>query len=131
MSSPQPLFHLSAQHGPHPLPKRLSCVLVLVINQPTILVQSALPYFLTVGNGARGRLIILVHSGRQDVAYADNSMSIGLGMSGTVERYVRGPNGSQLEGYRAAFYFGTGLAGLAVFVVGVFVRMPKQAQYRE
>ncbi|GFZ46638.1 hypothetical protein JCM24511_03858 [Saitozyma sp. JCM 24511] len=59
------------------------------------------------------------------------SMSIGLGMSGTVERYVRGPNGSQLEGYRAAFYFGTGLAGLAVFVVGVFVRMPKQAQYRE
>jgi hypothetical protein len=58
-------------------------------------------------------------------------MSIGLGMSGTVERYVRGPNGSQLEGYRAAFYFGTGLAGLAVLVVGGFVRMPKQAQYRE
>lgn len=52
-------------------------------------------------------------------------------MAGTVERYVRGPNGSTLKGYRSAFYFGTGLATLAVVVVGLFVRMPKQAQYRE
>jgi hypothetical protein len=58
-------------------------------------------------------------------------MSIGLGMAGTVERYVRGAHGTELEGYRAAFYFGTGLAGLAVAVVAGFVRMPKQAHYRE
>jgi hypothetical protein len=58
-------------------------------------------------------------------------MSIGLGMAGTVERYVRGAHGSELKGYRAAFYFGTGLAGVAVLIVAAFVRMPKQAHYRE
>ena len=52
-------------------------------------------------------------------------------MAGTVERYVRGNDGSLLKGYRSAFYFGTGLAMAAVLVVGLFVRMPKQAQYRE
>ena len=51
-------------------------------------------------------------------------------MAGTVEAYVA-PNGPLLKGYRAAFYFGTGLAFVAVLVVGLFVRMPKMAQYRE
>ena len=59
------------------------------------------------------------------------SVSIGLGMAGTVERYVRGTNGTLLKGYRTAFYFETGLATLAVLVVALFVRVPKQAQYRE
>ncbi len=59
------------------------------------------------------------------------SLSIGLGMAGTVQRYVSNPQTSLLQGYRAAFYFGSGLAAVAVIVVGLFVRMPKQAQYRE
>lgn len=51
-------------------------------------------------------------------------------MAGTVEAYVA-PHGPLLKGYRAAFYFGIGLAALSVVVVGGFVRMPKMAQYRE
>lgn len=47
-------------------------------------------------------------------------------MAGVVERYSNGSNGTLLEGYRSAFYFGTGLAALAVVVVGLFVRMEKQ-----
>ncbi|OXH25894.1 MFS transporter [Cryptococcus neoformans] len=56
------------------------------------------------------------------------SQSIGLGMTGTVETYVRGPGTTYddlLKGYRAAFYFGTGMAGFAVVVVALFVRMPR------
>jgi hypothetical protein len=51
-------------------------------------------------------------------------MSIGLGLASTVEVYVA-PNGPLLNGYRAAFYFATGLASVAVVVVAVLVRMPK------
>lgn len=54
------------------------------------------------------------------------SPSIGLGLAGTVERYVRAQDGTELEGYRAAQYLGIGLAGMAVLVVGLFVRMPKE-----
>lgn len=57
-------------------------------------------------------------------------MSIGLGFAGTVEAYTY-PNGPHEKGYRAAFYLGTGLALVAVVVVGLFVRVPKMAQYRE
>lgn len=48
-------------------------------------------------------------------------------MTGTVETYVRGPGTTYddlLKGYRTAFYFGTGMAGFAVIVVALFVRMP-------
>lgn len=31
-----------------------------------------------------------------------------------------------LKGYRASFWFATGLAGIAGIVVALFVRMPKQ-----
>jgi hypothetical protein len=50
-------------------------------------------------------------------------------MAATVERYTAGDD--QLKGYRAAFWFGTGLAGLAAVVVASFIRMPKQAAHRE
>lgn len=49
-------------------------------------------------------------------------------MTGTVETYVRGPGTTYddlLKGYRAAFYFGTGMARFAVVVVALFVRMPR------
>ncbi|KAK8846854.1 hypothetical protein IAR55_005942 [Kwoniella newhampshirensis] len=60
------------------------------------------------------------------------SMSIGLGMAGTVERYVKGDGTSThdvLKGYRAAFYFATGLGALATVIVALFVRMPKQLHH--
>ena len=52
-------------------------------------------------------------------------------MAGTIEKYTTTSSTSTLDGYRHATWFGVGLAGLAVAVVGGFVRMPKQAQYRE
>ncbi len=54
------------------------------------------------------------------------SQSIGLGMAATVERYVSG--GDQLKGYRAVFWFGTGLAGLAAVIVGLFIRIDKSTR---
>ncbi|OXG26040.1 MFS transporter [Cryptococcus neoformans Ze90-1] len=67
-----------------------------------------------------------------DAMFIFNSNSIGLGLTGTVERYVRGPeNLSQsdlLYGYRVSFYFGTALAAMAVIVVGLFVRMPTEGK---
>lgn len=57
------------------------------------------------------------------------SQSIGLGMAATVERYVA--HGDQLKGYRAVFWFGTGIAGAAAVIVGLFVRMTKQPHARE
>ncbi|WVW78590.1 hypothetical protein I302_100546 [Kwoniella bestiolae CBS 10118] len=63
------------------------------------------------------------------------SLSIGLGLAGTIERYVKGPENESPEdllgGYRAAFWLATGLAGLAVIVVALFVRMPKQSHGHE
>ncbi|WVR04537.1 hypothetical protein IAU60_001544 [Kwoniella sp. DSM 27419] len=64
------------------------------------------------------------------------SLSIGLGMAGTVERYISppqpNPTRSQLlKGYRAAFYLATGMAALAIVVVALFVRMPKQMHGHE
>ena len=50
-------------------------------------------------------------------------------MAATVERYVSG--GDVLKGYRAVFWFGTGLAGLAAVIVGFFVRIEKQARLHE
>ncbi|WVQ97952.1 hypothetical protein IAU59_005072 [Kwoniella sp. CBS 9459] len=64
------------------------------------------------------------------------SLSIGLGFAGTAERYVSPPHpgASQahlLKGYRAAFWTATGLAGIAIIVVALFVRMPKQTHGHE
>ncbi|WWC67828.1 uncharacterized protein I206_101745 [Kwoniella pini CBS 10737] len=62
------------------------------------------------------------------------SLSIGLGMAGTVERYIKGSGKTQndlLKGYRAAFWLATGLSGLAIIVVALFVRTPKQTHGHE
>ncbi|WVO25141.1 uncharacterized protein IAS62_006530 [Cryptococcus decagattii] len=60
------------------------------------------------------------------------SQSIGLGMAGTIERYVRGPDDPSrsdlLYGYRVSFYFAIALSALAVIVVGLFVRMPTEGK---
>lgn len=49
------------------------------------------------------------------------SVSIGLGIAGTVEHYVVANGKSELEGIRAAYYTGMGLAGMGVIVGLVFV----------
>ncbi|KIR26237.1 multidrug efflux pump [Cryptococcus deuterogattii LA55] len=57
------------------------------------------------------------------------SIAIGLGLTGTLEYYIRGSGDTMddvLKGYRASFWFATGLAGIAGIVVALFVRMPKQ-----
>lgn len=60
------------------------------------------------------------------------SQSIGLGLAGTIERYVRGPDNLSrsdlLYGYRVSFYFAIALSALAVIVVGLFVRMPTEGK---
>lgn len=58
-----------------------------------------------------------------------NSIAIGLGLTGTLEYYIRGSEDTiddRLRGYRASFWFATGLASIAGIVVALFVRMPKQ-----
>lgn len=57
------------------------------------------------------------------------SIAIGLGLTGTLEYYIRGSGDTiddVLRGYRASFWFATGLAGIAGIVVALFVRVPKQ-----
>lgn len=58
-----------------------------------------------------------------------NSIAIGLGLTGTLEYYIRGSEDTiddRFRGYRASFWFATGLASIAGIVVALFVRMPKQ-----
>jgi len=53
--------------------------------------------------------------------------SIGLGFAGMVETHAGGGQGPA-EGYRAALYFGMGLAGMALAIGLTFVRMPKDTR---
>ncbi|EFX05143.1 major facilitator superfamily transporter [Grosmannia clavigera kw1407] len=49
------------------------------------------------------------------------SVSIGLGIAGTVEAYVGNHGEDVLKGYRAASYTGVGLAGLGVLIASLYV----------
>lgn len=49
------------------------------------------------------------------------SISIGLGLAGTVQAYVNQPDQDVLKGYRAASYMGTGLAGLGIIIASLYV----------
>ena len=51
-------------------------------------------------------------------------MPMGLRMAGTVERDVRGPDGTLLQGRPSAFYLGKGLTSQSSL-------SPRQAQYRK
>lgn len=53
--------------------------------------------------------------------------SLGLGFAGTVESEVNEGklNGDPVQGYRAALYFGAGIAGVALLVDILFVRMKR------
>ncbi|EFX04872.1 major facilitator superfamily transporter [Grosmannia clavigera kw1407] len=52
--------------------------------------------------------------------FVNYSISIGLGVAGTVEAQVDDNGKNTLQGYRGAFYLGVGLAGLGVVVALVF-----------
>lgn len=49
------------------------------------------------------------------------SISIGLGIAGTVQVHVNHNNANVLEGFRGAWYCGIGLSGLGVVLASVFV----------
>ena len=51
--------------------------------------------------------------------------SIGLGFAGTVEANTNSNGLDMLRGYRGALYLGIGLALAALFIDGLFVRVPK------
>lgn len=62
------------------------------------------------------------------------SISIGLGMAGTIERYVvpvEDSDAARLRAYRAVWYLGIGLAGLGVCVASAFVVQDHAASKRE
>ncbi|OAA53596.1 Major facilitator superfamily domain, general substrate transporter [Niveomyces insectorum RCEF 264] len=51
--------------------------------------------------------------------------SLGLGFAGTVETQVNLHRTDSVLGFRAALFFGAGIALLAMLLVGLFVRVPK------
>jgi hypothetical protein len=52
-------------------------------------------------------------------------MALGIGLGGTVEAYTNVGGTQPLRGIRGAMYLGTGMAVLGIFIVLVFVRVPK------
>ena len=59
------------------------------------------------------------------------SISIGLGVAGTVEGHIN-HGGKDLErGYRGAWYTGMGLSGLGVGVAGMFVFVGERNKWRK
>jgi hypothetical protein len=53
------------------------------------------------------------------------SISLGLGIAGTIESEMLKRGKTALEGYRHALYAGIGLSGLGVIIALVFCRVPK------
>jgi MFS family permease len=52
-------------------------------------------------------------------------LSTGLGFAGTVEAYTNEHGRNPVKGYRNGLYFGIGLAGCAMILAVLFVRIPK------
>lgn len=56
------------------------------------------------------------------------SISLGLGVAGTIESQMIKQHKSQLEGYRYALYAGIGLSALGMLVALIFCRVPKATE---
>jgi len=54
------------------------------------------------------------------------SIASGLGIAGSIERHINNTGGSQLDGYRAAWYLGIGFSTLGVFISLFFVWMSRK-----
>ncbi|OBT77547.1 hypothetical protein VF21_04575 [Pseudogymnoascus sp. 05NY08] len=52
-------------------------------------------------------------------------LSTGLGFAGTVEAYTNDHGHNVVQGYRNALYLGVGLAGIAMVLAMLFIRIPK------
>ncbi|KOG96848.1 Amf1p DI49_5190 [Saccharomyces eubayanus] len=64
------------------------------------------------------------------------SISIGLGVAGTIESQVNDGGSNALKGYRCSWYLGIGLSGLGIFVAAVyasstFVKSKKKATEKQ
>jgi len=59
------------------------------------------------------------------------SISLGLGIAGTIESEMLKRGKTTLEGYRHALYAGIGLSGLGVIIALVFCRVPKAVNPEE
>ena len=54
------------------------------------------------------------------VTTVNYSISLALGIAGTIEAHIVSGGGDVLAGYRAAMYFGVGLGGFGVLLAGAF-----------
>jgi MFS family permease len=59
---------------------------------------------------------------------ASYGLSTGLGFAATVEAYTNDHGRDRVRGYRNALYLGVGLAGLAIVLALLFVRIPKDSR---
>ena len=99
---------------------------------PATVVQSFCPDFIYTA----AQIVACNSVGRKDQGVAGSligtlqlyAKSIGLGFAGIVETHAVPASAAPVEGYRAALYFGMGLAGVALAVGGAFVRMPKDTR---
>ena len=101
---------------------------------PATVIQSFCPDFIYTA----AQIVACNSVGRKEQGIAGSligtlqlyATSVGLGFAGIVETHAvthAAPQGA-VEGFRAALYFGMGLAVVALAVGVFFVRMPKQSQ---
>ena len=105
---------------------------------PATVIQSFCPDFIFTA----AQIVACNSVGRRDQGVAGSligtlqlyATSIGLGFAGIVETHAKGNSAvvgaeaSLAGGYRAALYFGMGLAGVALVLGAVFVRMPRDTR---
>lgn len=101
---------------------------------PATVIQSFCPDFIFTA----AQIVACNSVGRKDQGVAGSLLgtlqlyatSTGLGFAGIVERNIAAHTvgGGPAEGYRVALYFGMGLAGVALAIGIVFVRMPKDTR---
>lgn len=101
---------------------------------PATVIQSFCPNFIYTA----AQIVACNSVGRRDQGVAGSlirtlqlyATSIGLGFAVIVETHAAADaaGGGPAEGYRATLYFGMGLAGMALVIGLVFVRMPKDTR---
>ena len=99
---------------------------------PATIVQSFCPDFIFTA----AQIVACDSVGRKDQGVAGSligtlqlyATSIGLGFAGIVETHAIPVGSAPVEGYRAALYFGMGLAVVALAVAIIFVRLPKDTR---
>ena len=99
---------------------------------PAIVIQSFCPDFIYTA----AQIVACNSVGKKDQGVAGSligtlqmyATSIGLGFAGIVEIHAVPAETSPINGYRAALYFGIGLAGIALAISVLLVRLPKDTR---